>query len=134
LRGGASALRRRAGQRRTAARGDGALAPLHGRLAVQEAAGALLDLADDRVSVTLFVDSVERALGVFGRSDLFSPLVRALDLGSGEAGIQRSLATLETFTGTLREWLRQPAFRISLSEEDLVWSEFVNSAFHCRSS
>jgi predicted nucleotidyltransferase len=104
---------------------DDALAVLHGRLAVQEAAGALLDLNDDRVSITHFVDGVGRALAAFGRGDLFAPFVEALDLRPGEEGVRRSLSTLELFTGRLRQWLREPALRAALSEEDLAWSEFT---------
>jgi hypothetical protein len=92
---------------------------------VQEAAGALLDLNDDRMSVTHFVDSVQRALTAFGRGDLFPRLLLALDLEHGEAGIQQSLATLGTFIGRLRDWLQEPAFRAALTEEDLAWSEFT---------
>jgi predicted nucleotidyltransferase len=108
-----------------AAAGGAPLAMLHSRLAVQAAASGLLDLNDDRVSVTHFVDSVERALRRFGRSDLFAPCLRALCLRDLPEDVDRTIGAFHAFAGVLREWLEDADLRGKLSEEDLAWTIFT---------
>lgn len=82
---------------------DPALAALHARLALDEAAGALLGLNDDRLSLTHFVESVGRALARLGRADLAAPFLRALGLDTApERQVERSLGAYRAFADALR--------------------------------
>jgi predicted nucleotidyltransferase len=114
----------RAEARAALAAGDAPLATLQMRLAVQAAAGALLELAGDRQSVTHFVESAERALELPGRSDLWTPFLRALALESAADTAERSLRIYDAFQETLKRWLDEPAIRDAHSAEALTWARF----------
>jgi hypothetical protein len=113
----------RAGARAAAARGDAPLARLRARLMATHAAAALLDLADDRVSNHL-VDAVVKAVGLLGRPALGRPLLRALAVDGGAAGVDGTLGAWRRFGEVALAWLDDPAVGGRLNGEDRAWVRF----------
>ena len=116
----AQAEAERAGAREAAAQGDTPLANLRARLLVTAAAASLLDFADDRVSNHL-VDAALRALAHLGRPDLGAPLLRAMGVDTGAAGVDRALAAWRRFGDVALAWLADPAIGGRLGVEDRAW-------------
>jgi predicted nucleotidyltransferase len=110
---------------RQALDGDDALAALHARLALEAAATALIDLNDDRVSLTHFVESVERALIHIGQGRHFTSFLQMLALDAPLASAERSLRAYRMFADALRTWVADPHVGGRLSREDLAWAEFT---------
>ncbi len=104
---------------------DGDLAALHARLAIEEAGAALIELNDDRLSVTHFVESVERALLALGAGHLFEPFLRALSLDAPAEYAQRNVGAYRAFAEALKSWVEDPDIAGGLSQEDLAWTAFA---------
>ena len=109
--------------------GDAPLAALHSRIAVQEAAGVLIELSGDRVSVTHFVESATAALRGLGRAELETPFLRALALDAPpetlRESIARSLRAYRAFADALKRWMDDPSLAGRLSAEDVAWAVFT---------
>lgn len=102
-----------------------ALAALHARLAVQQAAAALLETDDGRVSVTHLIENVQTTLVRREQQMLFAPLLSALALDESEDGIDASVETYRCFADALRLWMDDPAVTSRLSAEDHAWATFT---------
>ena len=113
---------------RRAEREDGDLAALHSRLALEGAGAALIELNDDRQSVTHYVESVGRALSALGAGHLSGPFLRMLSLDAPVEGAELSRGAYDAFAGALRAWVADPAVGGRLSAEDLAWAEFTYGA------
>jgi hypothetical protein len=118
--------REQAEVRRAAARqaldgdsGDAALAALHARLAVGEAATALVELNGDRLTLTHFVESAERALG------RFAPFLRALARAAPPDGAARSLAGLSRLRRRARTVGGGPRRGRAAVGRGLAWAAFT---------
>ncbi len=112
---------------RQSLRGDATLAALHARLALNGAATALLELGDERVSLTHFVESVQRALVHLGHAHLYPPFLRALALDAPSDSVDRSLRAYQAFAEALRAGGDDPAIGGRLSQEDRAWVRFSYS-------
>ncbi len=104
---------------------DPMLAALHARLGIEEAGAALIELNDDRLSVTHFVESLEWALSVLGRLDLFEPFLRALSLDAPSEYAERNVRAYNAFAEALKRWVEEPEISGRLSQEDLAWAAFA---------
>jgi hypothetical protein len=104
---------------------DRDLAAMHARLAVEAAGAALIEISDDRLSVTHYVESTRRALSVLGQADLFEPFLGLLSLDAPLEHAERSRVAYDTFAEALRRWMAQPEVSGRLSLEDLAWAEFT---------
>jgi len=103
--------------------GDGPLAALYGRLAVETAAAGLVDLHDDRVSLTHFIENVERALRARGKEALLPLVLQTFALEAVAAeDAERSLAAYRRFAGVLEAWMAEPDVVGRLSAEDAAWA------------
>ena len=112
---------------RQALRGDATLAALHARLALDGAAAALLELGDERVSLTHFVESVQRALVHLDHAHLYPLFLEALALDAPSASVDRSLQAYRAFAAALGAWAEDPAIGGRLSHEDRAWVWFSYS-------
>ncbi len=110
---------------RAAAGRDDDLAALHSRLALEGAGATLIELNDDRLSVTHYVDSVERALLALDAGRLFEPFLQALALDAPLECADRSRRAYDAFANALRGWMADHHIRERLSQEDLAWAEFT---------
>ena len=119
----AQAEAERAGAREAAAQGDAPLANLRARLLVTAAAASLLDFADDRVSNHL-VDAALKALAHLERPELGAPLLRAMGVDTGAAGVDRALAAWRRFGEVALAWLDDPTIGGRLGVEDQAWVRF----------
>lgn len=108
--------------------GDTILAALHARLAVNEAAVALIDRNDDRMSITHFVESTARALDRYGQSRLFTAFLQALALDAPPGSVERGRRAYQLFADALKGWLDDPVLHEQLSHEDRAWSAFTYAA------
>jgi predicted nucleotidyltransferase len=109
--------------------GDGPLAALYGRLAVETAAAGLVDLHDDRVSLTHFIENVERALRARGKEALLPLVLQTFALEAVAAeDAERSLAAYRRFAGVLEAWMAEPDVVGRLSAEDAAWAAFTYGA------
>ncbi len=104
---------------------DGDLAALHARLALEGAGAALIELNDDRQSVTHYVESVERALTALTRGDLFAPFLRLLALNVPAEHADASRRAYDAFAEALRNWMKDPDVSGRMSAEDIAWAEFT---------
>ena len=119
----AQAEAERAGAREAAAAGDAPLATLRARLLATAAAATLLDFADDRVSNHL-VDAALKALTHLSRPDLGRPLLRAMAVDTGAAGVDRTLDAWRRFGEVSLGWLDDPEIGGKLNDEDRAWVRF----------
>lgn len=110
---------------RQAEREDSDLAALHARLALEGAGAALIELNDDRQSVTHYVESVERALSALGCGDLFAPFLRLLALDAPGEHADASRRAYDAFAQALRGWMADPGVAGRMSGEDIAWAEFT---------
>ena len=110
---------------RRAEREDGDLAALHSRLALEGAGAALIELNDDRQSVTHYAESVDRALSALGRGDLFSPFLQLLALDAPAEHADASRRAYDAFAEALRSWMADPDVRGRMSGEYIAWAEFT---------
>lgn len=104
---------------------DAILAALHARLALEGAAAALLEINDDRISLTHFVESLEQALANLNHGQLVAPVLHALALDASQSSVDRSLQAYRAFADALKGWVADPDVVGRLSQEDLAWSEFT---------
>ncbi len=104
---------------------DKDLAALHARLALEGAGAALIELNDDRQSVTHYVESVERALTALTRGDLFVPFLRLLALDAPAEQAVASRRAYDAFAEALRGWMADPDVSGRMSGEDIAWAEFT---------
>ncbi len=104
---------------------DAGLAALHARLALEGAAAALLEINDDRISLTHMVESVQRGLASLNHGQLFAPLLHALALDAAPGNLDRSLQAYRAFADALKAWVADPDVGGRLSQEDLAWAEFT---------
>jgi hypothetical protein len=115
--------------RQALASNDVSLAVLHSRLAVQEAAGGLIEVNRDRVSVTHFVESATDAFRSLGCAEFESPLLHALALDAPpetlHGSIARSLHAYRVFAENLKRWMDDPTLAGRLSQEDAAWAVFT---------
>ena len=104
---------------------DAMQAALHGRLALEAAGAALLEINDDRVSLTHFVESVQRALARIDHGHLYPPFLQALALDAPLTSVDTSLQAYRAFADALKGWVEDPGVGGRLSHEDLAWAEFT---------
>lgn len=104
---------------------DGDLAALHARLGLEAAGAALIEINDDRLSVTHYVESVGRALSVLGRGDLSAPFLRLLALDAPPEHADASRRAYDAFAEALRGWMADPGVSGRMSGEDIAWAEFT---------
>ncbi len=106
---------------------DPALAALHARLALDEAAGALLGLNDDRLPDAL---RGERGAGwPASAGRIWPPFLRALGLDTApERQVGGASGAYRAFADALRGWVADPAVGGRLSHEDRAWAAFTYGA------
>ncbi len=107
---------------------DETLAALYARLALEAAAGALLELDDARLSLTHFVESVRQALFNIGHGDLYSLFLHALAVDAGPESVDTSLQAYRVFADALKGWMAAPDVAGRLSTEDQAWAAFTYGA------
>lgn len=117
--------RKQADESRTAALNvlgvDEMLSALHARLALQHAGAALIELDEQRVSPSHFVESLEQALNHFN-SNLFARCLAALSLDVPYETVAKSLHAYDAFAAAIKRWTHDPAIESRLSQEDLAWA------------
>lgn len=123
--------RTRVGARRAALRQiateDAEMAALHAVLLLEEAAGALLEVANERVSRTHNVESLQQTLVHLNHPHLFLAWCRLLGLEAGPAGVSQSQQAFRIFANALQAWMAEPAIGVHLSVEDRAWAALTYS-------
>ena len=107
---------------------DLALAILHARLAVEEAATALVEAAGGRASVSHLIEGFSAAVALVGRQELVGRLQLALAVGGGAAAAELGLRSYRMIAERLREWMADPHVAQGLGPEHLAWAEFTYSS------